>query len=39
MVSFQPIIFVLLFGYLFGSAISVPGGTTVSLSWAGSSPR
>jgi len=26
MVSFQPIIFVLLFGYLFGSAIAVPGG-------------
>jgi ABC transporter DrrB family efflux protein len=26
MVSVQPIIFVLLFGYLFGSAISVPGG-------------
>src|SRR5262249_60588596 len=26
MVSFQPIIFVLLFGYLFGSAITVPGG-------------
>lgn len=26
MVSFQPIIFVLLFGYLFGSAIPVPGG-------------
>ncbi len=25
-VSFQPVIFVLLFGYLFGSAIHVPGG-------------
>ncbi|HEV2371877.1 MAG TPA: ABC transporter permease [Streptosporangiaceae bacterium] len=27
MVSFQPVIFVLLFGYLFGSAITVPGGS------------
>jgi ABC-2 type transport system permease protein len=27
MVSFQPVIFVLLFGYLFGSAISVRGGS------------
>jgi ABC-2 type transport system permease protein len=27
MASFQPVIFVLLFGYLFGSAITVPGGS------------
>ena len=35
MVSFQPVIFVLLFGYLFGSAITVPGGSYHEFVMAG----
>ena len=35
MVSFQPVIFVLLFGYLFGSAITMPGGSYHEFIMAG----
>jgi ABC-2 type transport system permease protein len=35
MASFQPVIFVLLFGYLFGSAITVPGGSYHEFVMAG----
>ncbi len=41
--TLSPIMFVLLFAYVFGGAIQVPGGTTrartASSSWRGSSPR